>query len=191
MKFFRQVLLVLFATAASALFAPTPAKAAAIVAITHEKFDHCGRGFVFCNGHQAFSLTEIENGTVQIPIFPILPSEVVIVNDTGHTVTSLQFTLTTLELFSFDMKCLIEGDAHDYFDSCKVTKESSGLSRDLFSTLSAQFTFTAKHTDGIPDGEYFDLKTIGFLPGGYLVGGGTGGDGGNGGNGGNGGPPEQ
>jgi hypothetical protein len=198
MKFCRQFLLVLFATAASALFAPTPAHAAAIVAITHEKFDHCGRGFVFCNARQAYSLTEIENGTVQLPIFPILPSEFVIVNDTGHTVTSMEFTLTTLELFSFKMQCLIESSAKQYFDSCKVATQNSGFSRNLFSTLTAQFTFTAKNSEGIPDGDYFDVKTIGFLPGGYLSGGGESGGGGTGGTGGGGGggggndgPPQQ
>lgn len=196
MKIFRLLSLVFFTSAASAFLAPTPAHAAAIVAITHEKFDHCGRGFVFCNGHQAYSLTEIENGTLQIPIFPLLPSEVVIVNDTGHAVTNLQLTLSTLEFFSFDMKCLIEGGAQDYFDSCNIAKTSNGFSRDPFGMVSAQITFNAKHTDGIPNGEYFDIKTIGFLPGGYLCGGGSGsgGSGSNGGSGGstgNSGPPQQ
>jgi hypothetical protein len=171
MKFFRQVLFVLFATAASALLAPTPAHAA-IVSISHDKLNQCGRGFVFCNGRQAYSLSEIESGALQIPVFPILPSEVVIVNDTGHAVTSLQFTLTTLALFSFDIQCQIQSSAKLYFNSCNATKESSGFSRNLFSTVSADFTFTATNSGGIPDGAYFDITTIGFLPGGYLCGGG-------------------
>jgi hypothetical protein len=196
MKFFRLFVLALFATAASALLAPTPARAA-IVSLSHDKLNQCGRGFVFCNGRQAYSLSEIESGALQIPVFPILPSEVVIVNDTGHTVTNLQFTLTTLELFSFQMQCQIQSSAKQYFNSCSVAKASSGFSRDLFGTVSAQFTFTAPNNGGIPDGAYFDITTIGFLPGGYLCGGGSGSGGDNGGGGssgggsGNSGPPQQ
>ena len=192
MMFFRRLSLVFLASAAAALLAPTPAHAA-IVSISHEKLEQCGRGFVFCNGRQAFSLTEIENGTLQIPVFPILPSEVVIVNDTGQTVTSLQFTLTTLAFFSFDIQCQIQPNAKRYFDSCNVAKGSNGVSRDPFSTVSAEFTFTAPNGGGVPDGGYFDITTLGFLPGGYLSGSGGsgGGSSGSGSSGGSGGLPEQ
>lgn len=200
MMFFRRFSLVFLASAAAALLAPPPAHAA-IVSISHDKFGQCGHGFVFCNGRQAYSLTEIENGTLQIPVFPILPSEVVIVNDTGHTVTSLQFTLKTLVLFSFAIECQIQPSAKHFFNSCDVAKQNNGFSRDLFSTLDAQFTFTSNNDGGIPDGAYFDITTAGFLPGGYLCGGsgnggtsnggsGNGGSG-NGGGTGNEGPPQQ
>lgn len=199
MMFFRRLSLVFLASTAAALLAPTPAHAA-ILSISHDKFGQCGRGFIFCNGRQAYSLTEIENGTLQIPVFPILPSEVVIVNDTGHTVTNLQFTLKTLVLFSFEIQCQIEPSAKHFFNSCDVAKHNNGFSRDLFSTVDAQFTFTTNDNRGIPDGAYFDISTAGFLPGGYLCGGSGSGGTGNGGSGnggpgnggsGNEGPPQQ
>jgi hypothetical protein len=194
MMLFRRFSLVFLASAAAALLAPAPAHSA-MVSISHDKFGQCGRGFVFCNGRQAYSLTEIENGTLQIPVFPILPSEVVIVNDTGHTVTNLQFTLKTLVLFSFAIECQIEPSAKHFFNSCDVAKQNNGFSHDLFSTLDAQFTFTAKNDGGIPDGAYFDITTAGFLPGGYLCGGSGSGSTGSGGTGsggtGNEGPPQQ
>ncbi len=191
------------AVLASAAFLSPPSSRAAVVSISHEKVNECGRGFVFCNGRQAYSLSEIESGAIQIPVFPILPSEVVIVNDTGHTVNTLQFTFTTLQLFAFDVQCLIQQNMKPYLSSCNVVKTSSGLSRNLFGEVSADFTFNAGSKAGIPDGSYFDVTTIGFLPGGYLCGGhdpgdgggggGTGGGGGGTGGGGGGttGPPQQ
>jgi hypothetical protein len=187
------------AVLASAAFLSPPSSHAAAVSISHERVNECGRGFVFCNGRQAYSLTEIENGTIQVPVFPILPSEVVIVNDTGHTVDTLQFSFTTLQLFAFDVQCLIQPSMRSELSTCNVTKTSSGFSHNLFGTVSADFTFDARNKKGIQDGEYFDITTIGFLPGGYLCGGG--GDGGSGGGGGGGtgggggggttGPPQQ
>jgi uncharacterized membrane protein YgcG len=172
------------AVLASAAFLSPPSSHAAVVSISQEKANECGRGFVFCNGRQAYSLSEIESGAIQIPVFPILPSEVVIVNDTGHTVNTLQFSFTTIQLFSFDVQCLIQPSLKSDLKTCNVTKTSSGLSRNLFSTVSADFTFEAGNKKGIEDGEYFDITTIGFLPGGYLCGGS--GDGGSGGGGGGG-----
>ena len=108
------------AVLASVAFLSPPSSRAASVSISHERANECGRGFVFCNGHQAYSLTEIENGTLQIPVFPILPSEVVIVNDTGHTVDALQLSFTTLQLFSFDVQCIIQSNMRPYLSSCNV-----------------------------------------------------------------------
>ena len=188
------------AVLASVAFFSPPSSRAAVVSISHERVNECGRAFVFCNGRQAYSLSEIESGAIQIPVFPILPSEVVIVNDTGHTVNSLQLSFTTIQLFSFDVQCIVTSSMRPYLNSCNVAKSSSGFSRNLFSSVSAEFTFNAGNKEGILNGEYFDITTIGFLPGGYLCGG-HGGDGGGGGNGGNGGgtgggsgntgPPQQ
>ncbi len=182
MKFLCRLSLVVLASVA---FLSPPSSRAASVAISHEKAHECGRGFVFCNGRQAYSLSEIESGAIQIPVFPILPSEVVIVNDTGHSVSTLQFSFTTIQLFSFDVQCLIEQNMKQYLGGCTVAKSTSGFTRNLFSTVTADFTFDAGRKGGIPDGEYFDITTIGFLPGGYLCGGhdpgnGGGGDGGGG-----------
>jgi hypothetical protein len=149
--------------------------------------NECGRGFYFCNGRQAYSLTEIESGAIQIPVFPILPGRVVIVNDTGRTVDTLQLSFTTIQLFSFDVQCVIEQNMKQYLGSCNVAKTYSGLSRNLFSTVTAEFTFDAGQKGGIPDGEYFDITTVGFLPGGYLCGGNGDGGGGTGPTG----PPQQ
>ena len=188
------------AVLASVAFFSPPSSRAAVVSISHEKVNECGRGFVFCNGRQAYSLSEIESGAIQIPVFPILPSEVVIVNDTGHTVNTLQLSFTTIQLFSFDVQCLIQSSMRPDLSACNVAKSSSGFSRNLFSSVTADFTFDAGNKKGIQDGEYFDITTIGFLPGGYLCGGGgSGSGGGNGGGGGDGGgggtgnpgPPQQ
>ena len=183
------------AVLASAAFITPPSSRAAVVSISHERVNECGRGFVFCNGRQAYSLSEIESGAIQIPVFPFLPSEVVIVNDTGHTVNTLQLSFTTIQLFSFDAQCLIQPSMRSELSACNVTKTSSGFSHNLFSTVSADFTFDAENKKGIQDGEYFDITTIGFLPGGYLCGGGGNGSGGcgDGGGGGTGnpGPPQQ
>lgn len=178
---------------ASAAFLSPISSRAAVISISHDKLNECGRGFVFCNGLQAYSLSEIESGAVQIPVFPILPSEVVVVNDTGHTVSTLQLSLSTIQLFSFDIGCLIEANAKQFFGSCNITKSSSVLRRDLFGEVTADFTFDAGKKGGIPDGEYFDIRTVGFLPGGLLCGGdpGNGGSGGPGGTGGTSGPPSQ
>lgn len=180
----------LIVLAAGAFLSPPQSRAAAIVSISHQKVAQCGFGFVFCNGRQAYSLSEIESGALQIPIFPLLPSELVIVNDTGSTVTSLQFTFTTLQILSFDVQCQIASDAREFLDACRVAKSSSGFRLDPFSPVSAEFTFSANHAEGIPNGAYFDVTTAGFLPGGYLCGGsGDPGGGGGTGSGGSGSPP--
>ncbi|HEY4008807.1 MAG TPA: hypothetical protein VGM11_01555 [Acidobacteriaceae bacterium] len=156
--------------ASAAFVAPTSSNAA-IVSVSQQKLNECGRGFVFCNGRQAYSLSEIESGALQIPVFPLLPSEVVIVNDTGATVTDLQFTLTTLQILSFDMQCLIAPSARSLLAGCTVAKISSGFNSDPFHPVAAQFTYSADHKKGIANGDYFDLTTVGFLPGGYICGG--------------------
>lgn len=179
---------------ASVAFLSPPSSHAASVTISHERSNECGRGFVFCNGRHPYSLSEIESGAVQIAVFPILPSEVVIVNDTGRTVDTLELSFTTLQLFSFSVQCMIQSSMRPYLNSCDVDKSTSGLSRGLFSSVTADFTFKAGTKEGIPNGEYFDITTVGFLPGGYLCGGhdpGDGGGGGGGGGTGNPGPPQQ
>jgi len=175
------------AVLAFAAFLSPPSSRAAILSISHGKVNQCGRGFYFCNGTQAYSLTEIESGAIQIPVFPILPGRVVIVNDTGHTVNTLSFTFNTIQLFAFEVQCIIESDMNKDLSSCNTAKNPSGLSRNLFNSVSATFTFKAGKKDGIPDGEYFDITTIGFMPGGYLCGGGGGTGSGGGGDGGSGG----
>ena len=187
------------AVLASVAFLSPPSSRAAAVSISHEKLHQCGHEFVFCNGRQAYSLSEIESGAIQVPVFPILPSEVVIVNDTGHTVDTLQLSFTTIQLFSFDVRCIVEQNMKQYLNSCSIAKSYSGFSRSLFSSVTADFTFEAGRKGGIPDGEYFDITTVGFMPGGYLCGGhdpgngggGRGGTGGSGGSGGPTGPPQQ
>lgn len=184
MKFLCRLSLVVLASAA---FLSPPSSRAAAISISQQKVSECGHGFIFCNGRQAYSLTEIENGTLQIPIFPILPSEVVIVNDTGHTVNRLQFSFSTIQLFSFEIECIIDPSMRQDLSSCNIAKSTSGLSHNLFSSVSADFTFNANNKKGIADGEYFDITTVGFLPGGYLCGGQDPGNGGTGDTGGTGG----
>ena len=46
------------AVLASAAFLSPPSSRAAVVSISHEKLNECGRGFVFCNGQQAYSLSD-------------------------------------------------------------------------------------------------------------------------------------
>lgn len=158
-------------------FVTPPKSHAAFVSISAQKLNQCGRGFVFCNGRQAYSLSEIESGALQIPIFPILPSEVVIVNDTGATVTDLQFTLTTLQLLDFDVQCQIAPSAMSLLGKCTAANLSSGFSPNPFSPVSVQFDYTANNKSGIPNGAYFDLTTVGFFSGSYLCGGSSGGSG--------------
>jgi hypothetical protein len=164
----------------------TPPKCSAqFVSISASKVDQCGRGFVFCNGRQAYSLSEIENGSLQIPIFPFLPSEVVIVNDTGATLTDLQFTLTTLRLLDSFVQCQIAPSARSLLKDCTAANLNSGFSSNPFSLVSVQFDYTADNKKGIVNGAYFDITTVGFISGSY-IGGGNGGSTGSGGDGGTG-----
>lgn len=167
----------------SAAFLSSTSSRAAVVSISHDKLDQCGRGLIFCNGFHAYSLSEIESGAVQLPVFPILPSEFVVVNDTGHTVDTLELSLSTIQLFAFNMQCQIQSSAKMYLGSCNVADSSSKFGG-LFGTVTADFTFDAGKEGGIPDGAYFDITTVGFLPGGLLCGGDPGGGGGTGGGGG-------
>lgn len=147
----------------------TPAKSSAqFVSIAAPQLDQCGRGFIFCNGRQAYSLSEIENGSLKIPIFPILPSEVVIVNDTGAPLTSLQFSLTTLQLLDSFVQCQIASSAKSLLSSCSGTNATSGFSANPFSLVSVDFDYTAGNKTGIPNGAYFDITTVGFISGSYL-----------------------
>lgn len=159
----------------------TPSKSSAqFVSVSAPKFEQCGHGFVFCNGRQAYSLTEIESGALQIPIFPFLPSEVVIVNDTGATVTDLQFSLTTLQFLDSFVQCQIAPSARSLLKQCTASNLNSGFNSNPFSLVSVQFDYEADHKKGIPDGAYFDITTVGFFSGSYIGGSGTGGNGGSG-----------
>ncbi len=156
----------------------TPSKSSAqFVSISAPKVDQCGRGFVFCNGRQAYSLSEIESGALQIPIFPLFPSEVVIVNDTGAPVTDLQFTLTTFQFLDGFVHCQIAPSARSLLKECTGTNLSSGYSSNPFNLVSVEFDYAADNKKGIPDGAYFDITTVGFWSGSYIGGSGSGGKG--------------
>jgi hypothetical protein len=170
MKVFGRLALTVLASAA--FLHSTPCRAAS-VSISQSKVQQCGFLFVFCNNQQAYSLSELESGAVQIPIFPILPSEVVIVNDTGRTVNSLELTLNTIQIFSFNAQCRIAPSARSLFNECNVASGPDGPWFDPFSPVTANFTFLANGDEGIPDGAYFDVTTAGFLCGGFITGGGT------------------
>jgi hypothetical protein len=168
MKLFGRLALIVLASAA--FLSPTPSRAAS-VSISQAK--QCGYFFVFCDSQKAYSLSELESGAIQIPIFPILPSEVVIVNDTGRTVTSLELTLTTIQILGLNARCQIASSARSLFNACNVASGPEGPWYDPFSPVTADFTFLSNGDDGIPDGAYFDVTTEGFLCGGFITGGGT------------------
>lgn len=165
----------------------TPSKSSAqIVSLSAPKLEQCEHGFVFCNGRQAYSLSEIESGALQLPIFPFLPSEVVIVNDTGAPVMELHFTLTTYQSLDSFVQCRIAPSARSLLKTCTGTTLNSGFSSNPFNLVSVQFDYEADHKKGIPEGAYFDISTVGFAPGTYIGGGSTGGTGGTGSGGGSG-----
>lgn len=157
-----------------------PKSSAQIVSISPGTPNQCGRGLVICSGQQAYSLSEIESGALQIPIFPILPSEIVVVNDTGAPITQLEFTATTLQILGSFAQCQIDSTMKSYLSKCTTSVVSSGSSNNPFASVTVQFSFTAGTEGGIPNGAYFDMTTLGFIPGSYLaapVSTGSGGDG--------------
>lgn len=153
----------------AALMTP-PKSSAQFVSVSAPKPHQCGQGFIFCNGREAYSLSEIESGALQIPIFPLLPSEVVIVNDTGATVTNLQFTLTTFQILDSFVQCQIDPSARSLLKQCTATNLNSGFGSNPFSLVSVEFTYTADNKKGIANGAYFDIATVGFISGSYLGG---------------------
>ncbi len=146
MRLFGRLSLIVLACAA---FLSPPNPAPPSVSISHDKLNECGRGFVFCNDHQAYSLSEIESGALQIPIFPLLPSEVVIVNDTGKTVTDLQFTLMTFEFLSFDMRVPDCAERQIASQGLRGRENCGPDSRaNPFTPVAAQFTYSADNKKG-------------------------------------------
>ena len=160
---------------------------AQIVAVTDSKLSQCGHGGVVCDGAWAFSLYELQQGWIQLPISNSHTPEFVIVNDTGAPVTLLQFSFYGQLASNASLNCQISGGAAQFFRSCNLT--GNAQSGDGTATLRgpisppAEFSFVASGSQqGIPYGAYFDLKTAGFAhagqDNGYLSGVGSGGSGG-------------
>ena len=172
--------LLAFVAAVSA--APLCSSHAAIISISDPKLSQCGHGGVVCNGTNAFSLTELEMGTVQLPIQNSQTPEFVIVNDTGAPVINLQLLFVGQLASNSSMNCQINGGGQQMFHSCVVI--GSGAAGDGTATLTGpidppvQLNFiSAANQQGIAPGELFDIKTAGFASAGqdhgYITGAGT------------------
>jgi exosortase/archaeosortase len=164
MPSFKQGLLA-FVAAVSA--APLCSSHAAIISISGPKPNQCGHGGVVCNGLNAFSLTELEMGVVQLPIQNSQTPEFVIVNDTGSPVTNLLLLFVGQLASNSSMNCQINGAGQQMLHSCVVI--GTGASGDGTSTLTGpidppvQLNFiAAANQQGIAPGEFFDIKTSGF-----------------------------
>lgn len=152
---------------------------AQIVSIADQKLKQCGSGSVVCDGVSAFSLRDIENGVVQLPIADSHTPEFVVVNDTGAPVRYLTLTYFGELSANAHMGCQVDGKAKQYVGSCMVLDEGSanGASSIVSPvTPPVELAFIASSQDsGIPEGAYFDIKTAGFSHGGqdqgYLSGG--------------------
>ena len=173
--------LLAFVAAASA--APLCSANAAIISISQQKLSQCGQGGVVCNGTNAFSLTELEMGFVQLPVQNSQTPEFVIVNDTGASVTNLQLLFVGQLASNSDMTCQINGAGQQMFHSCLVM--GNGAAGDGTTNLigpidpPVQLNFiSAANQQGVAPGELFDIKTSGFASAGqdhgYITGIGTG-----------------
>jgi hypothetical protein len=156
---------------------------AQIVAVSDSKLSQCGHGGVVCDGTSAFSLTELQQGIIHLPISNSQTPEFVIVNDTGAPVTLLQFSFYGRLAPNAILNCQISGGAALFLRSCNLTGNAAG--GDGTPTLHgpidppAEFSFIASGgQQGIPSGAFFDLKTAGFAhagqDNGYLSGSGGG-----------------
>ena len=162
----------------SAAFLPASVHAA-VVSISHDRLAECGRGNVVCDGVQAFSLSALESGLVQLPVTSNKAQDFVIVNDTGAPVHMLQFSYFGRLSSNTDLTCHLASDAKQMFHSCTVV--GSADAGDASSTLRglidppAEFTYVSDTSQaGIPPGGYFDISVSGFSHGGsdrgYLTG---------------------
>ena len=150
----------------AAVFLPA-AVHAAVVSITHDRLAQCGHGNVVCEGVQAFSLSALESGLVQLPITSNQAQDFVIVNDTGAPVRFLQLMFFGQLSSNTDLTCLLNADAKQILRACMVMGNSS--SGEVTSTLRgpidppAEFTFVSDSgQSGIPEGGYFDISVSGF-----------------------------
>lgn len=155
---------------------------AQIVAVSDSKLSQCGHGGVVCNGSSAFSLTELQQGIIRLPISNSQTPEFVIVNDTGAPVTLLQFSFYGQLAPNASLNCQISGGASQFLRSCNLTGNADGSgTQTLHGPIDppAEFSFIASGSQqGIPNGTFFDLKTSGFAhagqDNGYLSGSGGG-----------------
>jgi hypothetical protein len=127
---------------------------AATVSVTGEKVKQCRHGGVICDGSNAFSLTELMNGSLQLPIDDNAEHEFVMVNDTGSPVSLLRLLFVGVLSRNTKVDCGIEGDAWQMFDGCMVTGNAADPP--------VQFTFSAGDTQGVPAGALFSIKVNGF-----------------------------
>lgn len=144
----------------------TPICRADIISITPSTLNQCGQGGIVCNGTQAFSLTALENGSIQLGISNSQTPAFVIVNDTGSTVTNLSFSYYGSLATNANLNCQINGGAQAWFNSCTVT--GNGASGSGTTTLNgpimppAQFNFLAGTDTGIINGADFNITTASF-----------------------------
>jgi hypothetical protein len=168
MRFLNRLSLIATLSAASFLL-PVTMKAATVI-ISPQRFHDCGRFNIFCYGHQPYSLTAFENGTVQLPVGSFFGDrEFVLVNDTGQPVRMLQFSYFGSLNWYMNMSCGLEDGGYLLFHSCTVA--GSGSSGDGTWILKARITppveftyISASWQEGVPPGAYFDIKTFGFSP---------------------------
>lgn len=168
MRFLSRLSLIATLSAAAVLL-PTTARAATVI-VSQQRFHDCGMFNVFCYGHRPYSLTAFENGTVRLPVGSFFGDrEFVLVNDTGAPVRMLQFSYFGTLNWYMDMSCGLQDGGLEFFHSCTVA--GSGSSGDGTWILKARITPPVEFTyissswqEGVPPGEYFDIKTFGFSP---------------------------
>jgi hypothetical protein len=145
----------------------TPRMHAATVAISNERFSQCWFFGIVCDGQNAFSLTQLENGTVQLPVNDNNNHEFVIVNDTGQRIRTLQLYFIGDLSSSTSLNCQLQGTALLFFQSCLMS-ESGSSSRPAWElrgpiTAPVEFTFSASPWQwGITPGAYFDVVVTDF-----------------------------
>jgi hypothetical protein len=192
---------------------PLQLHAATFVTLGNGQLDHCWYHNIACDNLNAFSLTQLENGLVQLPVNNDPFHEFVIVNDTGSPVTSLKLYFVGQISSNDSLGC--GSDGWFFFYGCSIAGNDGAGHASPFLlpgpvTPPAEFIFTPNPWDhqGIPNGAYFDIQVSNLDVGGscghhnnndassisgYLTGSGNGGSGsgnpgGNSGNGNNGGP---
>jgi PEP-CTERM motif len=137
-----------------------------IVSITQQTLSQCGQGSIVCDGTSAFSLTAIEDGSVQLLISNSQTPSFVVVNDTGSTITDLTFDYFGVLASNANLNCQINGPAQSEFSSCTVTGVgSSGSGTTTLNgpiTPPAVFNFIAGSGTGIAAGADFDITTASF-----------------------------
>lgn len=153
-------------TALAAVALPVTLSAATVF-VSQERSHECGLFGIMCHGHQPYSLTQFENGLIQLPVTGRGDNEFVMVNDTGHTVRLLQFSYFGELGWNTNVACRIGLDMLWDLHSCTVAGDGSSGDGTwwLHGHINppVEFTYIANSWQiGIPPGAYFDIKAAGF-----------------------------